>query len=552
MNVAPTGERAKAFGAFYTDRTVADFLVGWAVRSAHDGVLDPSFGGGVFLEAAAERLGHLGGDVCTLYGVELDPEVHARVAGSLAARGLPPQNLIRADFFNLDAGTELLPPLDAVVGNPPFIRYQKFSGDVRAKALARSLEQGVRLSGRSSAWAPFLVHSVSLLNPGGRLGMVVPAELGHAAYARPVLRFLIESFASVTLLTFKEPLFPRLSQDTLLLLAEKRGSAFEGLFWRDVGSVRELKFLGAPPQTTRLDAPALLEGKDKLVSYFLSPDARELYQALASSGRVKRLGELTEVGIGYVTGANKFFHLGEEDVARWNIPQNFLRRAVFRGGALCGTRFGCEDWAGGEKNGDAGFLLCLDDTPLDEFPEGVRRYLEHGAAAGVHRAYKCRIRSPWYVVPHVHEADAFLTCMSGSRPQLLTNDAGAVAPNTLHIVRLRPRSPVSKSTLSALWLSSLTSLSVEVEGHALGGGLLKLEPSEARRVLVALPSKRLEGLTEELDALLRKGENHTACQRADEIILQGALGLSTGECNLLREAARTLRARRSNKQEREG
>ena len=136
---------------------------------------------------------------------------------------------------------ELLPPLDAVVGNPPFIRYQKFSGDVRAKALARALEQGVNLSGRSSAWAPFLVHSVSLLKPGGRLGMVVPAELGHATYARPVLRYLTQSFGSVTLLTFETPLFPRLSQDTLLVLAEGRGAAFKGLFWRDLESVRALE-----------------------------------------------------------------------------------------------------------------------------------------------------------------------------------------------------------------------------------------------------------------------------------------------------------------------
>ncbi len=546
MNLTPTGERAKTLGAFYTDRAVADFLVAWALRSPHDHALDPSFGGGVFLEAAAERLEHLGGDARSLYGAELDPEVYAHVSSSLAARGLPPQNLSQANFFDVDAGTGLL-PLDAVIGNPPFIRYQKFSGDVRSRALARAEAQGVLLSGRSSAWAPFLVHSISLLKPGGRLGMVVPIELGHAGYARPVLRHLTESFGSITLLTFREPLFPHLSQDTLLVLAEGRGAAFKGLFWRDVESVRALE----PSSTflqkiSRLDTPALLNGKDKLVSYFLSPDARELYRELGSSGRVKRLGELAEVGIGYVTGANKFFHLGKEDVASWNIPQNFLRRAVFRGGAFQSVRFGCEDWAEGAKNGDAGYLLDLSvHPPEDPLPEGVRRYLEHGEAAGVHRAYKCRIRSPWYVVPHVHEADAFLTYMSGSRPQLVTNDAGAVAPNTLHVVRLRPHSPVSKNMLSALWLSSLTSLSVELEGHALGGGLLKLEPTEARRVLVALPSHGdLAELTEELDALLRKGEGRAARGRADEVVLQGALKLSARECESLREAARTLRARR--------
>ena len=125
MSVAPTGERAKNFGAFYTDRAVADFLVGWAVRSGADRVLDPSFGGGVFLEAASRHLG----DGRSLYGVELDLEVHARVSGDFAARALPPQNLIHADFFDVETSESGLPPLDAVVGNPPFIRYQKFSGE---------------------------------------------------------------------------------------------------------------------------------------------------------------------------------------------------------------------------------------------------------------------------------------------------------------------------------------------------------------------------------------------------------------------------------------
>ena len=164
----------------------------------------------------------------------------------------------------------------------------------------------MRLSGRSSAWAPFLVYSISLLRPGGRLGMVIPLELGHAGYARPVLRYLTQSFGSVTLLTFREPLFPLLSQDTLLVLADNQGATFEGLFWRDVESVRDLEPSHTLPQTTRLDAPALLEGEDKLISYFVPPDARALYRELASSGATKRLGELAEVGIGYVTAQTVF------------------------------------------------------------------------------------------------------------------------------------------------------------------------------------------------------------------------------------------------------
>ena len=223
--------RAKAFGAFYTGAVVAEFLVRWAVRSADDTVMDPSFGGGVFLEAAAARLRDLGGDGSQVYGVELDREVYTRVSQEL--REISAENLVLSDFFAV--APDDLPPLDAVVGNPPFIRYQSFSGE---RASARAKAQGVTLSKLVSSWAPFLVYSAAFLKPGGRLGMVVPAELGHAAYAQPVLAYLTRTFGRVTLLSFKERLFPDLSQDTLLLLAEDKNGASEGLFWHDLDKVR--------------------------------------------------------------------------------------------------------------------------------------------------------------------------------------------------------------------------------------------------------------------------------------------------------------------------
>src|SRR3954447_4535936 len=65
---------AKALGAYYTDEGIANFLVTWAIRSKHDAVLDPSFGGSVFLRASASRIHGLGGRPSTqVAGVELDP-----------------------------------------------------------------------------------------------------------------------------------------------------------------------------------------------------------------------------------------------------------------------------------------------------------------------------------------------------------------------------------------------------------------------------------------------------------------------------------------------
>jgi len=51
-----------------------------------------------------------------------------------------------ADFFDFQAP----PKYDAVIGNPPYIRYQDFAGFARAKGLEAALAQGVRLTRRLS------------------------------------------------------------------------------------------------------------------------------------------------------------------------------------------------------------------------------------------------------------------------------------------------------------------------------------------------------------------------------------------------------------------
>jgi hypothetical protein len=100
--------------------------------------------------------------------------------------------------------------------------------------------------------------------------------------------------------------------------------------------------------------------------------------------------------------------------------------------------------------------------------------------------------------------------------------------------------------LSALWQTSLTRLSVEIEGHALGGGMLKLEPTEAGRVLVPIIAKHdtLKALAVELDQIARSGGDEACEEYADRHLLRRGIGLSAADVRLLRESAVLLRQRR--------
>jgi len=296
----------------------------------------------------------------------------------------------------------------------------------------------------------------------------------------------------------------------------------------------------------RVDPQGLSDGTSRLVECFIPPRARDLYRSLKQLDLTLRLGDTADVGIGYVTGANGFYHLTDDAARHWGIPDAFLRPAVRRGRSLAGLRFTREDWHNALRSGEAAFLLLI-EAEESVLPDSVLRYLHHGRSIGVPKAFKCRTRSPWYRVPHVYEADAFLTYMSGSCPRLVSNDARVVAPNSLHLVRIHPLTSFTSHAIAALWQTSLTRLSVEIEGHALGGGLLKLEPTEAENLLI--PASRsgngaLMALARELDNLIRQGNDRAARALADRVLLVDGLGLSVSDCRILRNAAEQLCQRR--------
>ncbi|QDT53884.1 Modification methylase Eco57IB [Caulifigura coniformis] len=542
---------AKALGAYYTDVQIADFLTWWAIRSPEDHVMDPSFGGGVFLRAACRQIRKLGGEPKTqVFGVEIDEEVFYRISGKLAEEyGLQPTQLQNEDFFRVEPQSPWR--MSVIIGNPPFIRYQRFTGRSRERALARAFAEGITLPKLASSWAPFLLHSAAMLTEGGRLAMVLPVEITHAKYAQPILRHLQRSFRATTFITFKSKLFPDLSEDTLLLLAEGKGHGPGEFRHRDLqhaGALAEIAKGRSAKQVqseTIKEADEIVAGRQRLIEQLLPSDMRRLYRQLAAGNDSSRLGEIANVGIGYVTGANDFFHLSPDEAKRLGIPARFLKRVVRRGRSISGLKFTEQDWKTASANGEAAYLLYLRQG--DPLPDNVQKYLEAGKRAGVAEAYKCRSRSPWYAVPHVHRPDGFLSYMSGETPHLVSNEAKAFAPNSLHIVRMRSGQPHSAAGLAALWQTSMTRLSVEIEGHALGGGMLKLEPGEAAKVLLAKPetaADELEELAAELDLVSRKSGTDAARKRADELILCRSLGLSRSDCRLLNSAAELLRDRR--------
>jgi adenine-specific DNA-methyltransferase len=507
---------AKARGGFYTPPALTSFLVRWAVRDADARVLEPSAGDGAFMRAIVDRLAQLGQADPAERVVGIEPEAREAEKCRSAAPGVL---VLERDFFELLPGD--VPPMTAVVGNPPYLRFHRWNGAVRARSLERAREQGVTLSALASSWAAFVVHSTQFLTADGRLGLVLPMELLTSDYAGSVRRFLPRRFRSVLVLALDQRVFPDTKVHTVLLLASNDGPP--GLRVRRVSGVDELSDLvmgdptsirGAVPSAEGAEAPVVDDSSpDGRWSASLNAAAALVYSELASSRRFLRLGDVASVDIGVVTGADRFFVVEPGLAQELGLPPEFLLSIIRRPAALGGLV---------TRTSEASLLVRIPRDDAARVTGSMRAYLDEGERLEFHRRYKCSGRRPWFSVPLPRvRPDAFFRYMNHDAARLVANDLQGWSTNLLHGVALKTGAP-DVAALSASMLGSATRLSAEIEGRSYGGGVLKLETKEAERVLVphldASQQAALLDIFPKLDILVRSEELDTASRLVDELL----------------------------------
>lgn len=534
----------KARGAFFTPAGVASFIANWAIRTPSDRILEPSSGDAEFLVHAVARLKRMGIESPHVSGVELH-EWSAAVGRERvrAAGGVP--GITSGDFFDIEATQDY----DVVIGNPPYIRFQEFSGESRSKARAAALRAGVSLSGLASSWAAFTIHSALCLRNGGRLGFVLPGELLHSTYAAPVRRFLFENFSAVDLILFEDRVFEEADVEAVLLLADGYGGSTRAASVHQIRNVSDLR--DALPQAT---AWSPLDPSEKWSSLTLGREASSIYAGALNDQNFETLGNWGKTRLGLVTGNNRFFTmtpsqaiergLGAEDLMSLSPPGSRHLRS------LCYSRRKHE----AQSKADGVTLLF---RPVGDPSPAAAKYIAQGKASGVSAGYKCRVRKEWWRVPLVERADAFVTYMNETTPSIASNEARVVHLNSVHGLYFKPETrSLGKSLLPVAALNSLTMLGAEFTGRAFGGGMLKLEPGEAAKLAVpsvqtvkqARPS--LLAVRSSVEALLNNGELLAAASVVDEVLLVDVMGMSSSKVAAIREARSLMYARRKQRNRR--
>jgi adenine-specific DNA-methyltransferase len=538
MNFIEFESTEKLRGGYYTQADVADFLTRWVLQARPRRILEPACGDGAFFEALV-RLGAAG--VESVVGCE----IVAEEAEKARARGrdlLGTTVEVFAEDFLQWALTRLRGEVsfDAVLGNPPFIRYQYLNNQYQARAEQLFHRFDLSFTKHTNAWVPFVVSSLALLRPGGRLAMVVPSELLHILHARALRSFLIAQCSRILVLDPEDIWFAKTLQGVVLLLAEKRNGS-RGEAKVALVPVKDRTALARPAEEyfRRADffPASLLNGKWMLG--LLTREERTLLERLAHHPGIHLFGELASVDVGIVTGANDFFLVSQAVVSQHGLGP-WAHPMFGRGVHVHGVIYDKKCHRANRERGVPVHFLWFGDRPLSAMPDSVRRYIANGEQQGLHRRYKCRIRKPWYKVPSVYAAPVALHKRAHHFPRLILNTARAFTTDTAY--RIVPRQRHATGLVRG-FVNSLTALSAELEGRHYGGGVLELVPSEIERVLVPIARPSLSALRE-LDEVMRAGlsPDDLLAQQDQRVLLP--LGLTGPECEALRGAWVRLHDRR--------
>lgn len=212
-------EELRRKGQFWTPRWIAEAMVAYAIKES-DHIFDPAVGNGAFFRAAKTVSEELGKEIA-FYGMELDP----KVLGEL--RGDP--NIQIGDFI-------LNPPqrrFKAIVANPPYIRHHRLSPDTkrRVREIGKAII-GKPLDGRAGLHVYFLLISLRLLEEGGRLAFIVPADVCEGVFSSCLWNYISRNYRVDAVVTFEPDAtpFPDVDVNPLILMI-KNAEPQDEFFW---------------------------------------------------------------------------------------------------------------------------------------------------------------------------------------------------------------------------------------------------------------------------------------------------------------------------------
>jgi len=463
-DLIPESER-HGMGQYFTPPTTVDLINSFCIKDKDDIVLDLGCGAGTFLIRAYARLKFLEQKkkhkkhkelLQQLFGVDIAsfpahlstinlvlpdlnekenfPYILNRDAFEVKPLQpyfeVPQHSGIKYESISVSGKNTVkvkVPEVDAVVGNPPYIKQALIEDK---EAIKRCIYQDwgdLKLSNQSDIYIYFFIHAAKFLKEGGRLGFVTSNSWLDVKYGSGLQKFFLDNFKIIAIIESKvERSFAKADINTAITIVERCKNREE----RESNVVKfvslknkldnlipkgedEEKFLACEKLVEKvLSSKSLIdnekiriypkkqkelyeegiEDKEYVGSkwggkYLRAPDI--FFKVLEKGGKIfVPLKNVADAKRGFTTGANEFFFLTEDQIKSHKIESVFLKPVIKSPRQSKTIKID-------EKNLKYK-VLFVNKNKKELKGTNVLKYINWGEERDLHKRPTCASRELWY------------------------------------------------------------------------------------------------------------------------------------------------------------
>ena len=488
-------EERNKLGQFSTPFPLADQMVRHALSFLRSDCplhfFEPAVGTGVFFSALLRNVER--SRIVLARGCEIDPSY-----GNIAQKIWQPQGLdiITCDFIDYACDPRHFKQCSILCTNPPYVRHHHLTPEQKLRLQALVVQRlGLQPSGLSGLYVYFMLLADALLADGAVATWLLPAEFLYVNYGQVIRDYLTSRVTLLSVHHFDpdEVQFDDALVSSCIVTYRKVKPS--------VDTQCEMSFGGSAVEP-RIKNAVPLSKLRTLNKWTLSH-----FGTTSDSGDV-RLKDIVAVRRGVATGANDYFIIDGQTVAKYEIPRVFLKPILPSPRYVRDIRIEAE--ADGTPRVE-GFRYLLDCTVS---PDDVRRkhpglwaYFEEGVTQGLPGRHLCSQREVWYFQERREPAPFLASYMGRSKDptscpiRFFVNFSSAIVTNVF--LNLYPTAELNEllggnRARMIEFVEALNAIPAEAifhAGRAYGGGLHKIEPKELCTVpLSIVPIWLSEGL----------------------------------------------------------